>query len=61
MGDWVQNWNLTCGLELPQEVEPVGGLRLVAVNDERDDEGVDDGDHEKLGRNVVVGKFPGKK
>ena len=52
---------LTCGLELPQEVQPVGGLSLVTVNDERDDERVDDGDHEELGRDEVVGEFPEKK
>ena len=51
---------LTCGLELPQEVQPVGGLSLVTVNDERDDERVDDGDHEELGRDEVVGEFPEK-
>jgi hypothetical protein len=32
----------------------------VAVNDEGDDEGADDGDHEELGRNEVVRQFPDK-
>ena len=33
----------------------------MTVNDERDDERVDDGDHEELGRDEVVGEFPEKK
>ena len=33
----------------------------MSVNDERDDERVDDGDHEELGRDEVVGEFPEKK
>ena len=32
----------------------------MTVNDERDDERVDDGDHEELGRDEVVGEFPEK-
>jgi hypothetical protein len=36
----------TCGLKLPKEVQSVGGFRLMAVNDEGDDERVDDRNHE---------------
>jgi hypothetical protein len=47
-------------LKFPQEVQPVGGFCLVAVNDEGDDEGVDDGDHEVLGGDEVVRQFSEK-
>ena len=47
-------------MKLPQEIESVGGLGLVAVNDEGDDEGVDDGDHEILGGDEIVRQFPEK-
>ena len=32
----------------------------MSVNDERDNERVDDGNHEELGRDEVVGEFPEK-
>ena len=51
----------TCGLEFPQEVESVRGFCLVSVDDQSYDEGVDDGNHEELGRDKVVGQFPEKK
>ena len=46
------------GLELPEEVQPVGGLCLVAVDGQRHREGQHHGDQNVLSGNVVVGAVP---
>ena len=45
----------TCGLQFPEEVESVGRLGLVSVDDERDGEGDDDSDDHEPCLQVVVG------
>ena len=49
---------LLCGLELPEEVQPVGGLCLVAVYGQGHREGQHHGYQHILGRNVVVRTVP---
>ena len=48
----------TCCLQFPEEVKSVGGLRLVAVDDEGDGEGDHDGNHHKPGLQVIMGTIP---
>ena len=48
----------TCCLQFPQEVKSVGGLCLVAVDDEGDGEGDHDGNHHKPGLQVIMGTIP---
>ncbi len=46
------------GLQLPEEVQPVGGLCLVAVDCQRHCEGQHHSDQNVLCGNVVVGAVP---